>query len=270
MSIFTTILFMAAVSTASPANTIDTTTNTTVIQVSKAGISPDIIKAKIKTTTCIFDLSLDALVALKKEGVSDEVVNAMITSQAVAAASAEPSGLAALNSGIYYSDTKTKEYVQLEPTVLTNVKSGGFGEALKRSLVSGLINAKTRAALSGREAQLKISSRSPHFIFVFDPSVSGLSNSTVFGTVQSPNEFILVHLEKEKKCREVVIGKTNSVGANIGIDEKLKVSYLSKKLKPGVYEVTFDTPIDQGEYCFMFASSSMYQGGMKVYDFSIL
>lgn len=272
MNLLCSILFCLHV-TAAPIPASDTTTNATVIELCKAGLSPDIIKAKIKSSTCSFDVSLNALVALKKDGVPDDIVNMMIATNAqassAAAASAASTGIESLSSGIYYADSKTHDYVQLEPAVLTNLKSGGFGEALKRAMISGLINAKTRASLSGTEAQLKIPSRSPHFFFLFDPAVSGFNNSSVFGSVQSPNEFMLVRLEKEKNSREIVIGKANNVGSSSGIDDKRKILFASKKRQKGIYEVSFDTPLEPGEYCFMFSSSSMYQGGMKVYDFSI-
>ena len=77
-------------------------------------------------------------------------------------------------------------------------------------------------------------------------------------------------LKQVKNTREVVTGTENSVSASVGIDDRLKVPFVSKKIKPGYYEVSFAQPLLAGEYCFMAASSSVAQGmNSKVYDFEI-
>lgn len=264
-TLITTLFLLTTI--ASFAQQKDTVTNQTIIQLTKAGLSKEIIKAKIQNSICVFDLSTDGLVALKSNGIDNDVVGAMLQKFSSPITPVAPTGIAALSSGIYIN--KGEQFAMIEPSVLTNVKSGGFGEVMKRALVSGLINAKTKAAIAGVESLNKISGNNPVFIFVFDTTVSAFNNSSVLGVVQSPNEFILVKLTQEKKTREVVVGKSNSVGANVGIDDKVLVSFSNKRIKKGVYEVTINSPLEPGQYCFMFASSSMYQSGMKVYDFGI-
>ncbi len=53
-------------------------TNEDVIKLASGGVSDDVIIAKIKNSQAAFSLDTDALVALKKAGVSDRVVTAMM------------------------------------------------------------------------------------------------------------------------------------------------------------------------------------------------
>jgi len=245
-------------------------TNTTIIQLYKAGIGKDIINTKISNAACSFDLSTEGIIALKKEGVPDNIITAMITKGSTASQSATNPELA-LDPGIYYCNPATHEYIELDAAILTNSKAGGFGEAMERS-VSGLFNAKLKATLSGREANMKIAPGTPLFVFVFDKDKTGLNdNNRAASNVESPNEFFLVKLKQGKKDREMVVAKENSVGDNKGIDDKSKVPFSYKKIQRGVYEVSLDAPLTPGEYCFMFAASSASDQGIthKVYDFSI-
>lgn len=252
----------------------ETLTNKTIVQLQKIGLSKDLIQMKIQTSACEFDLSTDGLISLKKAGVYDEVIAAMFAkgTDATPVQTLNKATASNLGSGLYWYDPQTKEYSELEPSVLTNAKTGGFGETVKRVMISGLINAKTRASLSGSQAALTINNKSPAFVFVFDTSVkSGLNNNnTFFGSVQSPNEFFLVKLAVVKNTREVVVGKSNNVSSDTGIDDALKVTFTAKKVQNGIYEVTPRSSLIPGEYCFMFAAASTSQGMThKVYDFSI-
>ena len=56
-------------------------TNADVVQLAKAGIGDAVIVAKVRTSAPAFDTSVDALLALSKEGVSDEVILAMVEAE---------------------------------------------------------------------------------------------------------------------------------------------------------------------------------------------
>jgi len=251
--------------------TAEVLTNQTIIQLHKAGLGKDVLKTKIQSATCNFDLSTDGLISLKKAEIPDEIINVMLTKTSTP--TTNPGGIAKpihLSSGIYYFDSTVSEYIPFDPSILTNQKSGGLGETLKRS-VTGLFNSKLRASLSGKHANKQFNNNKPVFLFVFDTTSSGFSNSsTYWSNAQSPNEFFLVKLTVEKKSREVIVGKENNIKSDVGIDDDVKIAFTAKKLSKGVYEVTPSVALKAGEYCFMFAASSMYAGQThKVYDFSI-
>lgn len=255
----------------------ETLTNQTVVQLHKAGMGNDLIKAKIQTSTCSFDTSTDGLITLKKAGVSDEVIALMLNKGTqpmlpnATVAVDEHAREKALEPGLYYFDINANEYVELDAAVLSNIKSGGFGEAMKRS-ISGLFNSKQKATLSGISANLQINAARPLFVFVFDHDKTGFNdNNRADMNVESPNEFFLVQFIQGKNDREIVTGKGNDVGNNFGIDDRSKIPFTYKKLQKGLYEVSPSTGLLNGEYCFMFAASSASAQGIthKVYDFGI-
>lgn len=252
-------------------------TNNTIIQLKKAELSSELIKAKIQSSTCNFDLSTGSLINLKKAGVQDEIISYMFQKQNSSSNTLNnltPENdliqISQLTQGLYFYDSAMKTYSEIDPSILTNQKTGGFGESLKRS-ITGLFNSTRRASLSGKEANLKSSALKPIFIFIFDTLSKGFSNSnTYWGNVQSPNEFFLVKLTVVKNSREIVVGKENNIKTDIGIADEIKIPFTVKKIKKGIYEVTTSEILTKGEYCFMFAASSMYAGQThKVYDFSI-
>src|ERR1044071_9925592 len=57
----------------------DTLRNKTVIDLYKAGLGKTIIISKINASACSFDISTDKLIDLKKAGLPDEILDAMIT-----------------------------------------------------------------------------------------------------------------------------------------------------------------------------------------------
>jgi hypothetical protein len=253
----------------------DTLLNTTVIELHTAGLSSDIIKSKIQSTVCAFDLSTDALIALKKGGVSDDVVTAMIT-KTTQSAHAPADTASPILPGIYYCKGTPCALTELEASVYSQTKSGS---GMLTALSYGIAKTKMKSTLSGSEANLQIEEKSPVFYFYFDPGSSNNFGTTEghpfwFTSVSSPNEFLLVKFAITKKSREVVTGSWNEyAGISSGIDDKNKVAFKYEKLSKGVYKVYFEKPLKSGEYSFMYAGSSGGANGgaplQKVYDFGI-
>jgi hypothetical protein len=54
-------------------------TNADVLKLAAAGLPDSVILAKINSSPCSFDLSTDALVALKQAGVPDPIIEVMMT-----------------------------------------------------------------------------------------------------------------------------------------------------------------------------------------------
>lgn len=73
----------------------ETLTNTDVIALHQAGLSSDVIVQKISASTCRFTTDTESLIALKKAGVPDAVVTAMLRATAPAPTQAATSPAAA-------------------------------------------------------------------------------------------------------------------------------------------------------------------------------
>ena len=253
----------------------DTLTNEKVIKLFKAGFSKDVLKPKIQSSPSKFDVTIDGMLELKKEGIPEDIINLMIANPNGAAISSKDNPQQSssekqaldLSSGIYYKNP-SGEFTEIEPSVLTNTKSNNAAQFF----ISGLINAKTKATLSDRQSSSMIYESIPAFYFVFDTTYKSNLNSennTWFGGTRSPKEFLLVKLEVNKNSRELTVGKGNIVSSDFGIDEKLIVHFNAKKLSKGIYEVTPEFSLPDGEYCFMFAQGIKQGESSKVFDFSI-
>lgn len=175
-----------------------------------------------------------------------------------------------LEPGIYYYNPANNQYLEIDGSNITSSKSGGLGETVLRGM-SGLFNAKEKVTLGGNHAAIEIKCDTPLFLFVIDIAQKGFNNQTNYlGKVSSPNDFFLVKLKEKKDSREIVTGKSNNVSATQGVDDKQKIAFKYLKIKKGFYKVIPETKLEQGEYCFMFASASLYEGVVrKVFDFSV-
>ena len=73
------LVLVAAVAAGRPARASEMLTNEDIIKLVKEGGFPeDIVTQKIKSSECRFDVSTDAMLALKKAGVSDNIIKLMI------------------------------------------------------------------------------------------------------------------------------------------------------------------------------------------------
>jgi hypothetical protein len=266
----------------------DVLNNETVVTMTKAGLPKSLILAKIQNSNTNFDVSVDAMIALKNQGVDDDVLTAMATKGSTGnIISASATGVNGLSknevlltkaeSGIYCIDEKTGEPVELDASVFSNSKTGS---GILTAVTYGIAKTKQKAILSGAQANLQLSVSSPVFYFVFPHRAPGelgtQSNENIgfYNNASSPNEFMLVKFKVSGKERQIVTGSFNSyVGFSGGIDDQNKVPYRSKKISPGLYKVYFEAPISSGEYAFVFAGTAANAKGevptQKAYDFSL-
>lgn len=252
--------------------------NDSVITLSKAGLSSTIIVNKIRSSKTNFNMSTDELIRLKQARIPDEIVAAMFdathrrsettsTTGAGDASKADPNDPnAAHEAGIYLLqmvDGKQK-MVQLEPSVSKQQKTGGF---LQSTLTYGIAKIKFKAALNGKTSALQINVRRPVFYFYFEVKNSGLSTSSYYAT--NPNEFSLVKLDVKSNTREVTVSQANAFGAQSGTMDKAARAFTYEKIAPGVYKVTSQEDLTDGEYGFYNAAGVGPSGGAKIFDFSI-
>jgi hypothetical protein len=239
----------------------ETLTNKTIMTLQKAGIGSATMQSMIAATPCQFTVDSKSLIELKKNGVADEVITAMVqkasngTTPAVSATGIVAQ-LKSQGTGIYWLK-EAEQLEELEPTVYAASKQGS---GILTSITYGLAKTKNKMALNGNNANLQLNTRRPTFYFFFGNEGKSL------------NEFMVVKFDSGKKGREVVIATTNAYqGAEVGVDDSSKAPFQFKKLEKGMYVVTFDRDLAPGEYCFMYAGSMNVNGiaNPKVYDFGI-
>ena len=195
--------------------------NDSVVALRHAGLGANTIIAKVNSLPCAYDVSTDALIALKKADVADDVIAAMVA-RCDAAAHA-PS--AVVNSadpasphppGIYVmQDWLAAPQMQLmRPSKASAIKVSGNG--------SILLPYVGKLALPDEQSRIGVKNHRPTFYFYFLPGDDKVSD---FGTpnsvaAQSPDEFSLVRFKVKKGERDVGIGKVSIYSSRRGIDPK--------------------------------------------------
>jgi hypothetical protein len=265
-------------------------TNDKVITMVKAGLPVSIILNKIRSSKTNFNTSTDELIRLQKARIPAEIINGMVEASSMASSATSRGGagdvsktdpsdpLSAHEAGIYLFEEKdgTKKMLQLEPSISSQSKSGGF---FTSAMTGGLAKIQSKAVLAGSNARLQIDAPRPVFYFYFEVKSSGLSNSgNVYASSStSPNEFVLVKMDKKKNGRELVVGQFNAFGAQSGTLDKYSRAFDFEKIAPGVYKVTPRADLDLGEYGFFYGGSTPIAGygyfgagvSPKIFDFGI-
>ncbi|HEX3384442.1 MAG TPA: hypothetical protein VHS53_04605, partial [Mucilaginibacter sp.] len=245
-------------------------TNAKVVSLFKAGLSKSVIETTIRNSQANFDVSTDAMIDLKKQGLPDEIIEAMVNKASSGNTSASTTtslnqsntaspgsnNLSALDPGVYYYDESSGKQVQLDGSVFSQTKSGS---GILTAISYGAAKTKQKAVLSGAQSNFKINSTKPVFYFIFPHNTNGNNVNMLgwYGAASSPNEFLLVKFNIKGKGREVVTGSYGSYsGFSSGIDEANKVAFRYDKLSPGVYKVSLDSMLKDREYAFMFAGTA--------------
>jgi len=281
-----TIIFCTLVAGAqdSPAHAV---TTTDVITMKQAGLSDDLVIAKIRQSNKPANLGTDELIALKKQNVSDGVIKALMDPADAAAsdsgasgaaianrilnvnpsgATPEPGGIAVGNpddpmtphdSGIYiYSTDLTgrSHMVMLERSAYQGTKTGGM---FATAITYGAVKARTKAILPGRAASIRAAQGKPVFYFYFEDKAAGLGRGGFFagGAVSNPNQFALLRLNVDKHNRSTEIGAFSVWGASSGSQEKSIISFKGNRVAPGLYKAQPDGELTPGEYCFVATTS---------------
>jgi hypothetical protein len=267
-----------------------------VVKMVRAGLSEDVIIAHLKKEGKAYDLTLEDMVTLKAEHVSDNVLKVMMdphanpsaplsftsslpkatgATPAYGAVAIDPSNpLSPHDSGIY-SYTVDREgkplMTLLERADYQGSKMGGF---ITSAMTYGIAKIKTKAIIPGAHASLR-TDENPVFYFYFDEKAAGLGKGLGFGgsRLSSPKQFSLLKLSVNRKDRETVIGAYGITGGSTGTDTKDLIPFTSSLISPGIYRVTLDKSLEPGEYCFMAnlgpsaAMASGSAGMVDIFDF---
>ncbi len=243
----------------------ETLTNKSVVELSKAGLSKSIIINKINTTPCRFDLSTTELVNLKKQGIAEDVLNAMMektmtngqntngkndvtkeTTSLLDKANA-PAGSGMLVPStlnvIHSYDPATKKAVPLEKG-LAQLKAKSTG-----------IGSNSFFDLDGLKSTVRISGDKPIFIV----NVGGATS----------DGFVLYKLVVKKASRQAALSSMSTFSGLKG--SKAMIPVTMKLLQPGLYEITPDIKLEKGEYLFALktAGSSLNSTTTDVYAFGV-
>jgi hypothetical protein len=233
-------------------------TNQLVVDMLKAGLSERVVVAKIRTSPTNFDTGTDALIALKKNGVPEKVIEAMMSPTAGAsAAPAPPAGappaasVAAVPPGAMAAPAR--------PTVF-HVVAGKEVELMVNGIEIQTNRARyagrsTEAVIAGNKSKYRTQDRQPTFVLT-----------------AAPNEMPLVRLDPGKNDRNLKIGSGSSApyaggSTRRGIRSEDLVEVDVERDSRGFYRVRPRAPLAPGEYGFAASRGGTQVSG--IYDFGV-
>jgi hypothetical protein len=254
-----------------------------------ASFSDEMVVKAIETQPTAFDSSAKALISLKKAGVSDTVITAMLDASKrppspaniespapvpIASSTPQPVSLSGTSgesdawpdevSGMdrevgIYCKRQDGTFTTLFGKPIVGTKTGGF---LKRSLTMGISKVRSKAQLPGKQAQLQVASRTPVFYF---RSAEG----------QAPDNFVIVEMQKKGNRREFEVGSAGgfapSMSGGLDVDDVRQLTI--ERIAPRLYRVSPLQELDDGEYGFVgnffYTAVGVSGSGEKVYDFGV-
>ena len=243
--------------------------NVAVIKMTKAGLSPDIVVASVSSLAGHYDVSPDALISLKKAGVGDAVISAMIAKNSGGSSAATssvgagampgmsangPGGIpAGVDSvGVYYK-SKDGTWNEVGAEVV-NFKTAG---ALKHIGSAGIVKGDLNGHVVGFHSHLELSPGSEFILYVPE------------GT--SPGEYQLIRFRIGGDSREFR-SLTGGVVHTSGGAARDTVEFTSKKLAPRVYSITLPSDAAKGEFGFLppvDSGGKNVNSSGKIYTFTV-
>jgi hypothetical protein len=266
------IVVLAALCTPQPV-----LTNDGILKMVKAGLGEDIVISAIRNQPGQFTTGADDLIALKKSGVSDKIIAAMLEKGTAAPASAPapapaasgnplvaaapaPAGAVTASTpapvvaevGVYYN--KKGEWADLLPEVV-NSKTGGV---LKTIGTAGIVKGDVNGHVNGLHSKNQVTK--PVEILIYTQEGVAIT------------EYQLLHLREQKDSREFRTATGGVFHASGGATRDL-IPFESKKVAPRTYLITL-TSLSSGEYGFLppVGTESAGQTGRigKIYSFRLL
>lgn len=224
--------------------------NNDVLRMKAAGFADETIIAAINTRESLFDTTPEMLIAMKKAGISEPVLNAMMGADTGTRGNLIPldkNGMPA-EIGIYIQGKERMTEMDAEPI---SWQTGGVWKS--RFL-------PTRGHINGKVM-------SPRSRYQVDPNAEFVIR-TPEGV--APSEYLLVELYEKDNRREFRILTGGVIHRSSGA-ERTSIPYTYRKIAPRTYYVVLNN-LRRGEYGFlptnlMNSTSAAFVG--KLYSFSV-
>lgn len=245
LSILLTV-FMISISAMAQTPAPEVLNNASITSLSKAGLPEAVILSKIQASPCKFEVSTNTLIALKKQGLSDALLKAMIDktnapAQAPVAEKKETIGMAGVDLlNHLYAYDKIKGTVKSLEKTTAGMKT-----------TQGMFSATVTLQIDGAASPVRLSS-SETIAFVVNT-----------GNNTAP-EFVL-HKAKSAKGKRDAPGMKASSFSGMKTGEGI-ISLDVVQLKPGIYQLTPSQALDKGEYFFTYKGNT---GNSDAFAFGI-
>jgi hypothetical protein len=233
-------------------------TNESIVRLVKAGLGEDLIVQMINSQPGRYKTTADDILVLKKQGISDRIIGAMLKrSESGASSNPEGVGLELSNAGhpteigVYWR--KDKEWIEIMPEVI-NWKTGGV---FKSVITAGIVKGDVNGHLDGKQSRNRVTT--PLEFLIYAPEGVAIT------------EYQLLKLRENKNNREFRTITGGILHAKGGTTRDL-LPFEGKKVASRTFLVTL-TGLRLGEYGFLppgaFTSATSASIG-KMHTFSVL
>jgi len=246
--------------------------NDAVIKLLKAGLSDDLIVTTINASPGKFDLSADALTALRNAGADSKVISAVlmksapgpppppappiqsrdVSDEAAAAAANIPAGVDRV--GVYFQ-ARNESWKPVLPEEVTK-RAGGVAKSVA---TEGKIKGDVNAIVYGASSQVTLTLPASFIIYAPEGSSAG--------------EYLLLRLHAHEKNREFRLEKGGEFHRSSS-EARDSVDFSVKELAPRVCQVTLGRELGAGEYGFLAPNDARDldsdAGHGKIYTFSVV
>jgi hypothetical protein len=253
----------------------------------QAGLSEDLIAAKIKKEGQVFDLTPDQMISLKKSGASDRLIKVMLdpsldyepparpTEAPKATAPSQPP----IETAPRVTGVSEPPRVDKDPIASTVPQQAGLYYLSNSSLLKIDLKTMASAKVAGRlgsVATLGIKSRKTNGYLIGPKAKSRVKETSPVFYVRLPeglsiDEVVLVTMYVKSDRRELEVGSQGGiVGGKQGLRMEVMKPFDSKELAPQLYKISTSI-LGSGEYLFYLTGSGDSIKGIqgKGYDFGV-
>ena len=231
--------------------------NGSIMRMVGAGLSDDLVLQAITSQPGQYTTDADSLVELKKAGVSERVISAMmnkgrkrLTPEGNTAEDPPPSPISEVSEiGAYYKDRKGA-WQPLE-TEVVHIKSGGW---LKSTATHGIIREDRNGHLKGRESKLAL--QAPIEILIYAPT----------GVDIAEYDFLRFRINSDNREFRVMTGGVFHSSSGADRDE---VEFHATKAGQHAWRFTIDRNVGGGEFGILPPGTGNATNGGKIYTFAI-
>jgi len=242
--------------------------NDAVIKLLKAGLSDDLIVTTINASPGKYDLSADALTALRDAGADSKVISAVLMKSAPgpppppapplslpdAARPAWKPPAGVVGVGVYFQ-ARDESWKPVLPETVTRKAAG----VAKSVATEGKIKGDVNAIVMGSSSQLTLTLPASFILYAPEGSSAG--------------EYLLLRFRAHEKNREFRLEKGGEFHRSSS-EARDSVDFSSKQLGPRVFEITLGRELGAGEYGFLAPNDASDLGGGagygKMYTFSVV
>lgn len=226
--------------------------NNSVLRMHAAGLDDALILQTISAQPGKYDTDADALIALKKAGIADAILEAMTNKarRQITNVPAESIEVSPVNEiGVYYKDGHG--HWTMMDSEMVHIKSGGF---IKSTVTQGIIKTDKNGVVSGRESKLLLPR--PIEFLIYTPD----------GVTASEYEVLRFRLNsKDREFRVLTGGVIHSTGGA----QRDDVAFTPVKIAPRTWTFTIGRDTPGAEYGILPPGTGNVTNGGKIYTFAI-